>query len=106
MANAPPATPSDGDCWLVGTAPTGEWSGHAGAIACRQAGAWLFVTPRDGMRMLDKAAGQDIRYAGGAWLRAAAIGVPTGGTTADSEARTAIAALIGALVVAGIVPAS
>ena len=56
--------------------------------------------------MLDKAARQDIRYAGGAWLRAAAIGAPSGGTTADSEARTAIAGLIGALVAAGIVPAS
>ena len=55
------------------------------------------------MGVLDKSSGQTIRYAGG-WQRASAPAVPSGGTTVDSEARSAIAALMNALVAGGILP--
>jgi hypothetical protein len=100
-ADVPPLSPADGECWLVGDAPSGDWADHAGELAARQAGTWIFAAPRDGMRVLDRAAGQDIRYRGG-WVRAAAPVEPTGGTTVDSEARVAIAELIAALVAGGI----
>ena len=32
-ADDPPATPAEGDCWLVGGAPTGAWAEHADALA-------------------------------------------------------------------------
>lgn len=102
-ADDPPAEPGDGECWLVGLSPTGEWAGHAGDLASYQAGVWLFCTPRDGLRVLDRATGQDIRYHG-SWMRTEAVPVPSGGTTIDSEARDAIQGLIGALTAAGILP--
>lgn len=105
VAGDPPATASDGEAWLVGPAGTGEWSGHSGQIACRQAGMWLYVTPRDGMRLLDKSAGQDLRYHGD-WQQAAPVAAPVGGSTVDAEARSAIVQLIGALVSGGILAAS
>ena len=92
-ADVPPLSPADGECWLVGDAPSGDWADHAGELAARQAGTWIFAAPRDGMRVLDRAAGQDIRYRGG-WVRAAAPAEPAGGATVDSEARVAIAALV------------
>ena len=101
QASAPPATPVEGTNWLVGTAPTGTWAGQPGKIACRQAGNWLFVAPRDGMRLLDQASGQERRYAGG-WLAPTAPAAPSGGSTIDAEARTAITALIAALRTAGV----
>lgn len=104
-ANDPPAAAADGECWLVGAAPTGNWVAQAGQIACRQAGSWLFVAPVDGMTLFDKAAGRSARFDGG-WQRAAAISLPTGGTTEDAEARAAIAELVAALQLSGIVPAS
>ena len=104
-ANAPPATPQDGDCWLIGTVPTGEWTGHAEQLAGRQAGNWLFAQPRNGMTVLDLSAGKIRRYANG-WLSANAVPAPTGGTVIDTQARSAITALIAALIAGGILPAT
>jgi hypothetical protein len=102
-ADDPPAAPQEGESWLVGDMPTGTWTDRAGCLASYQAGTWVFASPRDGMRLLDRSAGQDIRYAGG-WQRAVAATAPSGGTTVDSEARTAIAELIDALIAGGILP--
>ena len=104
-AAAPPVTPVDGTSWLVGPAATGAWSGQAGKIAAWQSGNWLFFAPRDGMRLLNRASGQEIRYNGG-WKIANRPALPTGGTTIDAEARSAISALIASLTTAGVIPAS
>lgn len=104
-SNTPPTSPANGQNWLIGTAPTGDWAGQAGKIACRQAGNWLFVTPRDGLRLLNRATGQDRRYFG-SWHLPARPAAPTGGTTIDAEARSAIVNLVNALAAAGILPAS
>ena len=102
-ANDPPVGPTDGECWLVGDTPSGDWTARAGMIASRQAGSWLFMQPVEGMVVFDKAAGQSARY-DGAWQRAAAVTTPTGGTTEDSEARAAIVELVAALQFSGILP--
>ena len=99
--NTPPAAPLDGECWLVGTAPTGAWAGRAGEIACRQAGEWLFADPVQGMQVFDKAADKQAVF-DGTWKRAAQVASAAGGTTIDTQARTAITGLIAALVSVGI----
>lgn len=98
---APPATPAEGDTWLVGASPTGVWAGQAGKLAGRQGGNWLFVTPRDGMRVLDLATGQDRRYAAG-WLAPGTPAAPVGGGVVDVQARSAIAEIVATLQQAGI----
>lgn len=105
VGSSPPATPVEGECWLVGTTPTGAWAGHAGELAAYQLGDWIFATPREGMRILDKEAGQDICFRGG-WRRPATPPPPTGGATVDAEARAAIAGLIEVLIAAGILAQS
>jgi hypothetical protein len=99
-ANDPPASPAEGDTWLIGDMPTGAWADHAGNLASFQAGAWIYVTPRDGMHVLDRSTGQDIRYLS-EWQRPLAPAAPSGGMTVDAEARTAIADLIAALAAGG-----
>jgi len=103
VADDPPAAPGEGECWLIGDTPAGAWSGRAGEFASYQPGGWIFAAPRDGMRLLDRSTGQDIRYRGG-WHRPAAPFEPTGGTTVDAEARAAIAELMSALVSGGLLP--
>lgn len=102
-AASPPVAPTDGDCWLVHASATGDWTGYGGHIACRQSGTWLHIAPRDGLRAYNRAAAQDWFYAGG-WHTATAVAAPTGGTTIDSEARTAIAGILAALSAARIIP--
>jgi Protein of unknown function (DUF2793) len=99
----PPVTPSDGTAWLIGPVASGEWSGHEGSIVCRQGGNWLYVTPCDGMRVLDRSSGQ-MRMFLGSWQIAAVPTQPIGGAVIDSEARAAILQLIGALRTAGVLP--
>ncbi len=100
--NAPPTAPADGSAWLIGTSPTGAWVDHAGMIAICQAGQWLLVEPCNGMRLLDLATSGDIRRIGDAWVRPVAPALPTGGAVVDSQARTALDALVTALRSAGI----
>lgn len=99
----PPESPADGQNWLVAAGATGEWQGFDQALACRQAGNWLFVTPRDGMRVFDISAGQERIYFG-AWKKASPLAEPIGGTTVDVEARAALSELIVALRAVGIFP--
>ena len=102
----PPASPEDGECWLVGAGASGDWAGHEGEIAGHQPGGWLFAAPREGMRLFSRASGQLLLHAGGTWQAAPLPAAPAGGSVVDAEARTAIAALVAALQQAGILPAS
>jgi hypothetical protein len=112
----PPAAPAAGDCWIVGTAPTGDWSGNAGAIAGWTADAWRFAAAQEGMAVWVADQSLVARYLAGAWVggdlagtqvsiegvkvvgaQAAAVADPAGGTTIDAEARATIGAILAAL---------
>ena len=71
-------------------------------IACRQGGQWIYVTPRDGMRLVNKTSAQDMRRIEGVWRAPTAQAAPSGGGTIDAEARSAINGLIQKLRDAGI----
>ncbi|MFB3882695.1 MAG: DUF2793 domain-containing protein [Armatimonadota bacterium] len=46
--SAPPGSPAEGDRYIVGAAPTGVWTGHAGDIAWYDGAAWQFDNPEEG----------------------------------------------------------
>jgi len=46
--NVAPASPTVGDVYIVGPAPTGVWSTKAGQIAIRRVAAWEFYAPKIG----------------------------------------------------------
>ncbi|MCB2048639.1 MAG: DUF2793 domain-containing protein [Novosphingobium sp.] len=99
----PPLTPADGESWIVATPATGLWAGKDGMIAARQADNWLFVSPREGMRIFDKSTRQE-RLFTSAWQTPNVPVEPTGGSVVDSEARAVLAELISALRVSGVFP--
>lgn len=115
-AAAPPADPAEGEAWIVAAGATGEWAGRAHCLAIRSAGGWRFVAPVPGLSVWDKAAGLRRAWTGSGWSdgavsaaalviegqqvvgpRQGAVASPSGGTTIDTQARTAIDALIATL---------
>ena len=114
--NDPPASPAAGDCWIVGAAPTGDWSGMAGALAGWTDDGWRFVAALDGMVIWVADQAVPARYLAGAWVigdlagaqvsiggvkvlgaQAAAIAEPSGGTVVDAEGRATIGQILAAL---------
>jgi hypothetical protein len=120
-----PVSPEIGQCWIVGPSPTGAWTGQAGAITSWTSGGWRFVAPFEGMQAWSIADGVMFRRNASAWIggaltatslavggqqvvgsRIARVTAPTGGATIDSQARTAIAALIAGLETHGLFSAT
>ncbi len=110
---SPPATPLPGECWLVGTAATGDWSGRTDSLAIWTESGWRFAAPTAGMAVWNVAAGYHLRWSGSAWIAGDVTGAklsiaglqvvgprqpevpsPSGGTTIDDEARVAIEQII------------
>ena len=100
-AASPPASPAEGECWLVAQSPQGAWVGHEGALAFFCAGTWMFASPTAGMTVFDKPSGAIRRWING-WQHLDLPAAPSGGATIDAEARAAIALLIDGLRAAGI----
>ncbi len=114
--DTPPAAATPGQCWIVGTAPSGAWAGKAGRVAAMTAGGWRFVAPVEGMSLWWIGGETTAQFRGGAWrvgeLRAARLlvaGTPVvgpqrpaiagaeGGETRDVQARAVLDQLLGAL---------
>lgn len=114
--DGPPGEPAPGQCWIVGTAPSGDWSGHDKQLAGWTDGGWRFLEPIPGMRVWSAADQLFARFDGEAWLvgqesvarllidglpvvgsRVAAIVDPAGGALIDVEARAVIVAILTAL---------
>lgn len=115
-AGDPPEHPAIGESWIVGATPTGAWASRASALASWTGGGWRFTTPIPGMIAWDRSASWWLHWAGSEWsdgsLPASALKIggqqvvgarlpdianPSGGTIIDTEARTAVAAVIATL---------
>lgn len=51
--NSPPSAPAEGDRYIVGTAPTGNWAGHANKLARWQSGGWEFYGAAIAVNVVD-----------------------------------------------------
>jgi Protein of unknown function (DUF2793) len=117
-----PAAPQLGQCWIVGTAATGAWAGHDGALACWSAGGWRFADPFEGMSVWNLASNSVAKRGASSWSsgiinaaqyrindvqvvtsRQNAIDGPTGGTVIDAESRIAVAAILTTLRTHGLI---
>jgi hypothetical protein len=68
----PPASPSDGDRYIVPSGASGSWSGYENYIAAYYSG-WIFVAPVEGMRARVDDEGGDVVYTGSAWAKAGPV---------------------------------
>ena len=65
ILSAPPSTPSNGDAYIVGTSPTGLFSGNFGKVAIWDRTVWLFLTPKNHEVVYNAADGCDYKYDNG-----------------------------------------
>lgn len=118
----PPSAPAIGQCWILGDAPTGAWTGHARALACWTQSGWRFLPGIEGMIVWLRDQRLWAVCEDGGWVagtvRAASVAVDdvqvlgprgpavpasTGGAVIDAEARSTIAAIIDRLVTHGLI---
>ena len=91
-ATTPPATPADGDAYIIATGATGVWASHVTHIAAWDAtlgltGDWFYIIPTAGLRAYSQALSREIRYTGAAWsttLTTSVIGNDSGSLTLQS----------------------
>lgn len=95
---APPATPANGDRYIVPAAATGAWSGSTGRIAAWQDGAWAFYVPSTGWLAWVGAESALVVWNGTTWAAASSSGASVNPTplvgvnaTADTTNRLAVA---------------
>lgn len=81
----PPGSPADGDCYLVATGGTGDWSGHDGDIAFYMGSAWEFIEALEGFTAGVQDENAVIAFVGGSWTALA-----TGDAYTDEQARDVI----------------
>ncbi|UUV44796.1 hypothetical protein RCRUDOLPH_29 [Rhodobacter phage RcRudolph] len=71
---APPGSPADGDRYIVGSAPTGAWTGKDLNVAYYSNGVWQFAVPRPGWQAYDIANNDLLVWNGTAWIDLAVAG--------------------------------
>lgn len=103
IASSPPATPADGDAWIVGDNAQDSWAGKENSLALHHGSAWLYLVPHDGLRVFDASIAAYRTFLG-EWVAGSTPSEPSGGSTVDQEARAAIAEVIASLRTAGIIP--
>ena len=69
--SAPPASPVEGQRWIVKATGTAAWAGHDDAIAAWQDGGWNFYAPQIGWLAYAADEGALIAWNGSAWADAA-----------------------------------
>ena len=79
--NIPPGDPEPGQAWILGSAPTGDWSGNAKAVAGWTEAGWRFLAPREGMTAWVVEDAGFALFSGGSW----SVGVAHGRLIVDGE---------------------
>jgi len=69
---SPPASPGDGDRYIVAAGAAGVWAGRDSSVAAWQDGAWSFYVPKNGWRCYVESEGALLISSGGAWMDAGA----------------------------------
>ena len=63
----PPATPQEGEAWLIDAQPSGDWAQQANALAQFLDGAWRHHAPHPGWRVWSMEARALLVFDGAAW---------------------------------------
>ena len=90
----PPASPADGDRYIIASSATGAWAGQDYSVALAESSGWIFLAPNTGWRAYVEDEGKEVIWTGSLWqAHAAALPDSIGlGTPADPVNRLSVAA--------------
>lgn len=67
--NTPPGSTTVGQCWVVGSSPTGAWAGKASQIAqALDGGGWFFVAPFKRLKLWNETTDEYVMFDGTNWV--------------------------------------
>ena len=66
---APPASPTEGERYIVAAGATGAWAGWDGEVVLFSGGTWLRLVPQEGWRVWVEDEGALLVRMGGTWLK-------------------------------------
>jgi len=73
VAQAPNNAEPEGTLYIVGTAPTGAFVGHANEVAFLESGVWKFAAPLANEAHLNEATNQILHWNGTAWVNVGSV---------------------------------
>lgn len=90
--NAMPSAPEEGDRYIIGREPVGDWAFYADHLASYQDGYWAYFTPREGWQCWLESTASIYIFTEDAWLEVTSGGADILGvnTEADSTNRLAV----------------
>ncbi|MEZ5690501.1 MAG: DUF2793 domain-containing protein [Rickettsiales bacterium] len=68
IADSPPGSPAAGDLYIVGSSPSGDFTGHANQLAQYQTGGWVFYAPFKWMDAVVESLDSRMAYDGASWV--------------------------------------
>ena len=68
IADAPPGSPTVGDLYIVGTSPSGDFTGHENELAQYLTGGWVFYAPFKWMDAVVESLDTRMAYDGSGWV--------------------------------------
>lgn len=74
----PPASPADGDCYLVASGAVNGWAGHSDEVAVFSNGGWVFIVPQVGWQMWVADEGVALTLTGAGWVAGLVVSSPAG----------------------------
>ena len=93
--STPPASPAEGEGYVVAAGAADAWAGKEHSIACFVDGTWQFFAPAIGWQLYDAGAGERIVFSGAGWVSGDAGGGARAffgvHTDADTTNRLAVA---------------
>jgi len=96
--------PVEGQIWLIGPAPAGDWAGQQDNLAGWSGGGWRYIIPTESMRVMVADEERLAVFSSENWQSVNSISAPIGGSTIDQEARAVIDSILVALQTHGILP--
>lgn len=90
-------SPLEGEAWLIGEDPIGEWALKTNQIAFWTGGGWRFVEPNEHAELFVSNVHETGVFIDNIWVFHGIIEKPAGGSIVDMEARQAIDSILDAL---------